>query len=39
MEENTMMMMTSGAAETKLMESIQDTIVENAEVTGYNMLI
>jgi ferritin-like metal-binding protein YciE len=37
MEENTMM--TSAAAETELKESIQDTIVENAEVTGYNMLI
>jgi ferritin-like metal-binding protein YciE len=34
--ENTM---TTSTAERELNESIQDTIIENAEVTGYNMLI
>jgi ferritin-like metal-binding protein YciE len=34
--ENTMM---TSAAERELNESIQDTIIENAEVTGYTMLI
>jgi ferritin-like metal-binding protein YciE len=34
--ENTMM---TSAAERELKESIQDTIIENAEVTGYTMLI
>ncbi|HEX2068215.1 MAG TPA: DUF892 family protein, partial [Nitrososphaeraceae archaeon] len=34
--ENTMMI---SAAERELNESIQDTIIENAEVTGYTMLI
>ncbi len=34
--ENTMM---TSAAEHELKESIQDTIIENAEVTGYTMLI
>lgn len=34
--ENTMMI---SAAERELKESIQDTIIENAEVTGYTMLI
>jgi ferritin-like metal-binding protein YciE len=32
-------MITSSAAERELNESIQDTIIENAEVTGYNILI
>jgi hypothetical protein len=36
---NTMMITSSSAAECELKELIQDTIVENAELTGYNMLI
>jgi ferritin-like metal-binding protein YciE len=35
--ENTMRM--TSTAERELNESIQDTIIENAEITGYNMLI
>jgi hypothetical protein len=28
-----------GPTEEELMQSVEDTIVENAEVTGYNLLV